>query len=411
MSTLADALIASKLLAAGSQNVTVSGATVEINASKAGPASSVVAQIVPVQDLHGYDAPWPGGGGKNLLQTTGVAKTEAGVTWTPNADGSVTVSGVASGYTTFVVGYINVTGMTGILTVAFNRIEMLRIQFGDIVLYNSSSVMIAVLQPSSTDSSYQVNLDDYPGVASIAIVLKRAANGEVSGTAKVQVVAGTTIPAWSPYSNICPITGHDSVNITVKPPDASGTVYPVSFGAAGTVYGGTIDVVSGVLTVTMAGEDMGSYDWTYDNTSYSYGFFNSGNRPSKKAGVGKLLCSIYGQASGGRNTLTVNCTMAPYNISNSKVICVRNDAYNDPAAFKTAMAGVYVYFELATPLTYTLTGQEIDLLLGQNVIYADTGDISVSYQAESVPRGEWPFVMKALFDVDLPLATLFSKED
>jgi len=58
------------------------------------PMKSVFAGIAPVQNLNGHDCPWAGGAGKNLLENTGSASaTSHGVTFTKNADGSVTANG------------------------------------------------------------------------------------------------------------------------------------------------------------------------------------------------------------------------------------------------------------------------------------------------------------------------------
>ncbi len=42
-----------------------------------------------------------------------------------------------------------------------------------------------------------------------------------------------------------------------------------------------------------------------------------------------------------------------------------------------------ISYLLATPITYQLTPQEILTLLGQNNIWADTGDVEVSYPADT----------------------------
>ena len=49
------------------------------------------------------------------------------------------------------------------------------------------------------------------------------------------------------------------------------------------------------------------------------------------------------------------------------------------ADFKSAMSGVQLVYELATPQTYQLTPTEVTTLLGDNTIWADTGDVSVTY--------------------------------
>jgi hypothetical protein len=47
------------------------------------------------------------------------------------------------------------------------------------------------------------------------------------------------------------------------------------------------------------------------------------------------------------------------------------------------MSGVQLVYELATPQTYQLTAQQLKTLLGQNNVWADAGDISVKYNADT----------------------------
>ena len=49
------------------------------------------------------------------------------------------------------------------------------------------------------------------------------------------------------------------------------------------------------------------------------------------------------------------------------------------ADFKAAMSGVQLAYKLATPQTYQLTPTEVTALLGDNTIWADTGDVTVTY--------------------------------
>lgn len=51
--------------------------------------------------------------------------------------------------------------------------------------------------------------------------------------------------------------------------------------------------------------------------------------------------------------------------------------------WKALALDVQVVLPLATPITYHLTPQEITTLLGQNNIWADTGDMSVTYRADT----------------------------
>ena len=43
---------------------------------------------------------------------------------------------------------------------------------------------------------------------------------------------------------------------------------------------------------------------------------------------------------------------------------------------------VQIVYPLATPVTYQLTPQEITTLLGDNCVWADTGDVAVEYRAD-----------------------------
>lgn len=192
--------------------------------------------------------------------------------------------------------------------------------------------------------------------------------------------AGTGDP--SP-DNIRPISGWTGVNVTVSPTlDAEdGQTYNITFPSeAGIVYGGQLDVTTGVLTVTMAEVDLGTLTWNR-TTSYSAPLFYT-NIATKKASNISMRCSAYkysgnfssavGFANFSENASIGNCNA-------NMQIFVRDDSYTDIATFKTAMQGVQLVYELATPQTYQLTPTEVTLLLGENNIFADTGPITLTY--------------------------------
>lgn len=119
----------------------------------------------------------------------------------------------------------------------------------------------------------------------------------------LKIVSSDTIGTYSPYT---------------------GTTYPITFPSeAGTVYGGELDVTSGVLTVTYA--NIASY-----------------------------------------NGETIN---EPWLSSMDKYV-----------AGATPTTGAQVVYPLTTPLTYHLTPTEVTTLLGVNNIWADTGDVKVWYK-------------------------------
>ena len=59
----------------------------------------------------------------------------------------------------------------------------------------------------------------------------------------------------------------------------------------------------------------------------------------------------------------------------------------DTDQFKTAMSGIYVVYELATPVSYNLTASQVGQILslyGNNVLWSDVGKINaVDYPADT----------------------------
>ena len=61
------------------------------------PIRSMKGLITPIQDLHGYDNPWPAGGGKNLIPNVNTWTTMRDITITKYSDGSVHFQGTVTG--------------------------------------------------------------------------------------------------------------------------------------------------------------------------------------------------------------------------------------------------------------------------------------------------------------------------
>lgn len=209
-----------------------------------------------------------------------------------------------------------------------------------------------------------------------------------------QTGSGTPSP-----SNVRPITGWSGVNVYVSPTqDAQdATVYPVSFSSAGTVYGGTVDVVSGVLTVTHKAYVITDTSVLTDATSSDPGF----------------RVRFAGHTANDTTT-----ALRPYQLcSHASVVAnAGNIGSNKGAGFQVYPSSTYIYFylgtgydtlqatkdycdaqitngtpvtflwELATPQTYQLTPAQVEALLGVNYVWADAGDVTLQY-------GTSPFAM------------------
>ena len=66
-------------------------------------------------------------------------------------------------------------------------------------------------------------------------------------------------------------------------------------------------------------------------------------------------------------------------IDSSGRFTVRDDSYTDVNAFKTAMTGQTLVYELATPFDVQLTPAQLRAIKGQNNIFADCGDVAVDF--------------------------------
>ncbi len=176
------------------------------------PLKSLVVNIDPIQDLHGYDSPWVGGGRKNLFQTTAQSKTENGVTWTVNADGTITVSGTATGYTDFVVGYARVSSNMGMVTIS-GISTATNIAWASMTVRDANDNVLYTITAGETTAVCSCDLSQYPEAYSIRVLVKRNNNVATSGTVKIQVEKGSAATDWTPYENICPISGWTEVGV------------------------------------------------------------------------------------------------------------------------------------------------------------------------------------------------------
>ena len=283
------------------------------------PMSSLKVGIEPVQDLHGYDYPWAGGAGKNKVPKGASGTSSTGLTFTVNDNGSVTIKGTASatnfwgvqftipagtyilngcpsggGGNTYLIDVRNTVGGTGISGINAD------VGNGSTFTINSELTAYLNIRTASGYSYPSSGLTFYPMIR----------------------LSSVTDATFEPYSNICPISGHTEANVVVSPTtDAEdGQTYNIQFKDGDnplTVYGGTLDVVSGELKVvpyyaSYNGETLEG-EWISDRDVYAVG--------------------------------------------------------------TTPTIGAQVVNIGATPTTYQLTPTQVKSLLGTNNVWADTGDI------------------------------------
>ena len=152
----------------------------------------------------------------------------------------------------------------------------------------------------------------------------------------------------------------------------------------GIVPHGTVDVATGVLSVDYANiSDLSYYNYVVQSDALNFIFrtYPLSNMKQPETASERLE----GIASSGyRISLTtgVNNSFTPYSmLRNSNRLYFRNDDYaGDVSAFQSSMSGIQAIYELENPCVYQLTSAQVTTLLNENNIWADSGDISVTYR-------------------------------
>lgn len=319
--------------------VTESGAVVTFDSDTAGASiTDLSAEIDPVQSFNGYSKPWAGGAGKNLLSpklysggkynpTVGNvwALTESPVQFATSDNETFTISTTSSwSYFTMIMPVTaqkyRVSGTVSATTLGVS-IVYLDENYTVLGTTNSTSTALTLGSTLNVDTSYSGN------TRYIAITISnRSTANETITVSGIQIETGTTSTTYEPYENACPITGHTGLTISQSGQDTSNpTDTAIDWSAtAGTVYGGTLDVTTGALTVTHG------YIASYAGETLP----------------GAWLSSLDEYTPGG-----------------------------------TPTTGAQVVYELASALSYSLTGVAFVTLLGENNFWADTGDVTVVYPA------------------------------
>ena len=161
---------------------------------------------------------------------------------------------------------------------------------------------------------------------------------------------------------------------------------------AGTVYGGTLDVTSGVLTATWTKQALGRTGWTIATNGNSRRYlrnFSGMGIPEPDTSNLDALCTHFERVTEAEKS---TAQFGTFRISDSGYMVVYDNGstLQDNNAFmswldaqNTAGTPVEICYRLATPTTYQITPQQLATLLGDNAIWADTGDTTVKYYADT----------------------------
>ena len=170
-----------------------------------------------------------------------------------------------------------------------------------------------------------------------------------------------------------PIVGKSQANI-----NANGTTVTIAFGQ--TVYGGVLDVTRGKLTVTYVGIDMGTLNWIYPASDELFYVDISDIKSNPSWGATSTVkCPIFVTT----NPNKIANKQGDYEISvwpTGHRIVVRDTDYSNASTFTTAMNGIIMVYELATPFDIDLTPEVISAIVGANSVSSDTGAVTVRFK-------------------------------
>lgn len=182
-------------------------------------------------------------------------------------------------------------------------------------------------------------------------------------------------------SNVRPISGCTGVTISQSGRDTSDpdeTEFDWE-DDAGTVYAGTLDVLTGILTATFRMQE-----------------FRGDNLAEAAAGRAKISLSLTNAGEYGKKADMISDQYKTITTqsSNAQAMRMTNDGRQlflyDTARFTDAETArsvlnaspVHVLYPLATPVTYQLTPAEMQTLRGENHIWASDGEVFVRYRKD-----------------------------
>ena len=182
-------------------------------------------------------------------------------------------------------------------------------------------------------------------------------------------------------SNVRPISGFTGLTLSHSGADTS-DADTAAFdweSAAGTVYAGTLDVTTGLLTVT-----------------YRMQEFRGDNLTNAAVDSVRINVSSMGKGSYTLRTHMISDQYKQVTTASTQPLAMRmssdgNQLYlYDTARFTSAEVArsvlnetpVHVLYPLAAPKTYQLTPAEVRTVLGENRIWTDVGDVTAEYRAD-----------------------------
>ena len=328
---------------------TVTGEIVTIEATETDAVKSLKVALSPIQEGSGTPSP------DNVRPISGHTEVDAYVTGKnllPNDIGSYSIEDSAYRYITRIMpdgvrAYMSFTDKDTSVNVSDISIGFVHGYSG-----GSASLFRWCLNNGRAIDHSNIAASDTSVLCEGIIIYPRTedAFNRLFARYDIMVELGSTATDYEPYQ---------------------GQTYHTDLGQ--TVYGGTLDVVSGLLTVDRVITTVGELTWG----SVSGVFYSNTINGYRKKGANNIICSSYA-TSNVQSWPSVEDKHIVGNIANGNIY-IKDTTYNDVSSFTSAMSGVQLVYELAEPQTYTLTAQQVALLMGTNNVWSDAGEVTLEY--------------------------------
>lgn len=298
--------------------------------------------------------------GKNLLNIQAVSALNDGITYTVQKDSENKVIGININGTSSSLSYFVLSGEGA----ASNNINAYSTPILSAGTYKVTSM------PTNVSIAFRYTDGTYSGALTETVTAEKDV-----GLVFLQIVGSKQINNEVAYPMIC---FSSETNMSFAP--YQGTTIPISWqSSAGTVYGGTLELPSCVLTVDRITVDLGDYDYTEvnapDNLFRISNFFGTATPILR---IGNYLCSAFKPVYKSPNDMVYGEIATTTN----NHLFVKGKTATTTTAIKAEMDGVQFSGNI-TPAEYTLTAQQLTTLLGENHIFADCGPSTVEYPCDT----------------------------
>ena len=343
--------------------VEADGALVAIGDGVARPVVRLVSSMAAVQAgsgepspdnvraIAGWDAVRVWRTGRNLLDASRWrSSTNSGITLTNNGDGSVMVSGTNTAATVAnISASISMTLKPGTYTVS-----------GVGSTAEGCYSVVTYRRAGAVSFAYGCKTFEIDAEQTVTCVIQVGVGATVDVTLWPMIEAGGSATAFEPYQ---------VAELTAALPE--------------TVYGGRLDWVSGLLTVTHG-------LFVLDGTE-AWGGGDSGSlyyllQGLPRAGVSAVppMCSHYPGADVYHTSQEgVQATPTKIWLRDRRFVADAAGLQAWFAAQTAAGTPVQIVYQLAEPYTIQLDPQTLDMLKGGNAVWSDCGDTAVAYVADT----------------------------